>query len=120
MRSRITATVLLCLLVGALGWAMSPEAQASTEGLTVAQQPAEDPAAEGGEGDNPGGEGQGSEEAETGASEGETEEGTSEGEAGPPWTYQMARITLALLLIMAVGVAYLYYRLVTTRRRGAV
>jgi hypothetical protein len=30
----------------------------------------------------------------------------------------MARITLALLVLMALGLGYLYYKLVASRRKG--
>lgn len=53
---------------------------------------------------------------ETGAGEGETQETSTE--TGPPWTYQMAKILLVLVLLMAVGIAFLYYRLVVQRRQG--
>jgi hypothetical protein len=39
---------------------------------------------------------------------------------GPPWTYQMARISIVLLVLMIVAVALLYYRLVVARQRGEV
>jgi hypothetical protein len=39
---------------------------------------------------------------------------------GPPWTYQMARISIVLLVLMIAGVAALYYRLVIARQRGEV
>ena len=39
---------------------------------------------------------------------------------GPPWTYQMARISIVLLLLIFAAVGLLYYRLVIARRRGEV
>jgi hypothetical protein len=39
---------------------------------------------------------------------------------GPPWTYQMARISIVLLLLIIAAVALLYYRLVIARQRGEV
>ena len=87
MRSRVTAIVVLGVLITSLlSWA-APSAIASDEGPTVAQIPGEDPEAEGQEGQDQGdGEGASDESAETGASEDETEQDTSEGETGPPWT----------------------------------
>lgn len=41
-------------------------------------------------------------------------------EAGPPWTYQMARISLLLLALMLLAVGATYYRLVVKRQRGEV
>ena len=40
-------------------------------------------------------------------------------EAGPPWTYQMARISILLLALMLLAVGATYYRLVLKRQRGA-
>ncbi len=56
--------------------------------------------------------------AETGASQGQTE-GASD-ETGPPWTYQMARITVVLLVLLGLGIAGMYYRLVASRRRAGI
>jgi hypothetical protein len=42
----------------------------------------------------------------------------TEEEAGPPWTYQMARISLLLLVLLVLGMAAVYYRLVVKRQRG--
>jgi hypothetical protein len=39
-------------------------------------------------------------------------------ETGPPWTYQMAKITLAMLLFLGLAIGGIYYRLVVRRRRG--
>jgi hypothetical protein len=39
---------------------------------------------------------------------------------GPPWTYQMARISIVLLLMIIAAVGLLYYRLVIARQRGEV
>jgi hypothetical protein len=65
------------------------------------------------------GEGSSGAEAETGANEGQTEGGETE-ETGPPWTYQMARISLALLVLMGLATAGLYWRLVVQRQRRGV
>jgi hypothetical protein len=40
--------------------------------------------------------------------------------AGPPWTYQMAKIVIFLLVLMALAMSGLYYRLVIKRRRGEI
>ena len=42
----------------------------------------------------------------------------TEEEAGPPWTYQMARIMLILLALLLLAVGATYYRLVIRRQRG--
>ena len=120
MRSR-TGVVFLVLapLAGALLVA-APAAWADSSGVVLAQQPNEDTEGAGADAQDPDeGAGQDDPDAETGANEGQTEEGTS-AEAGPPWTYQMARITLALLVFLALGLGYLYFRLITRRRRGEV
>ncbi len=87
----------------------------------VFAQEGREPEAEGQDPDEEGrteeGEGQDEPEAETGAGEGETEEAE---EGGPPWTYQMARISIALTVLLALGMGYLYYRLVVVRRRGEI
>lgn len=62
-------------------------------------------------------EGQSDAEAETGAGEGTTEE--AETETGPPWTYQMARIILALLVVLALSIGWMYWKLIAGRQKGA-
>jgi hypothetical protein len=64
------------------------------------------------------GAGQSDPDAETGAGEGE-QSGTSE-EEGPVWTYQMAKIVIALLVLMALGIAAAYYKLVVQRQRAGI
>ena len=120
MRARTGVVFLvLALLTGALVLA-APAALADPSGVLLAQQPNEDTEIEGSDAQDPDeGAGQDDPAAETGANEGQTEEGTS-AEAGPPWTYQMARITLGLLVFLALGLGYLYFRLITRRRRGEV
>ena len=63
------------------------------------------------------GEGQSDPEAETGADEGES--GGTE-QTGPPWTYQMARLSVVLVLLLLGGLGLLYYRLVVSRQRQGV
>jgi hypothetical protein len=116
LRSRLV--IVLCVLV-----ALSvPAAPALASGGGRAPVLAQDPTgpedeAEGQEGQGGAGEGQGTAEAETGAG-GSTTEGTAE--AGPPWTYQMARLSLVLLVGLALGIALIYHRLVAKRQRGEV
>ncbi|MGH2787480.1 MAG: hypothetical protein ACRDJV_06165 [Actinomycetota bacterium] len=57
-------------------------------------------------------------EEETGAGQGETQE--TPAEAGPPWTYQMARIGGVLVLLLLAGIGWWYYRLVVRRQRGEI
>ena len=39
-------------------------------------------------------------------------------ETGPPWTYQMAKITVVMVLFLGLAIGAIYYRLVVRRRRG--
>lgn len=57
-------------------------------------------------------------EAETGAGQGETQEAPAE--PGPPWTFQMARIGGALVLVLLAGIGWWYYRLIVRRQRGQI
>ncbi|MDQ3940114.1 MAG: hypothetical protein M3238_02055 [Actinomycetota bacterium] len=64
------------------------------------------------------GAGQGDPEAETGADEGETAEGATE--EGPPWTYQMARLGIVLLIGVAALIGLMYRKMIVLRQRGEV
>ena len=68
---------------------------------------------------NEGGEG-GSEgtDAEVGSSEGQSE--TAEEESGAPWTYQMARMAVILVVLMGLSIALMYWRLVVKRQREGI
>ena len=77
----------------------------------------EDPAEDGSGGDDEISEGQSDAEAETGSGEEATDE--AEAETGPPWTYQMARIILALLLLLALSIGWMYWKLIASRQKGA-
>lgn len=61
-------------------------------------------------------EGQSDPESQSGA-EGDSQEAATE--TGPPWTYQMARISLVLLVLLGLAVARSYYKLVGSRQKGA-
>ena len=98
-------TILLMLFVAA-----SP-ALAQDQGDESSQEQSGEEAEEGGEG-------QSDADAETGAGEEEQEAAATE-EEGPPWTYQMARITLVLLLLLFAAFGLMYYRGVVVRSRGA-
>jgi hypothetical protein len=105
MRSRwMVALASALLILATLG--VSTPALAASSATVVAQE-------QGGGGGN---EGQDDPEAETGADEEQSESATPE--EGPPWTYQMAKISLLGLAALLLACAYLYWRLVARRRRG--
>lgn len=111
MRARL---VILLGLVAVLAVARLPAALAQTQedtqgGGGVVEQGDESTA----ENRNRGGEGR-DPAAESGADEGQT--GGAE-ETGPPWTYQMARISLVLLVLTLGAIGLAYYRLVVLRKR---
>lgn len=123
MRHRLIASLALVLIASAL-W--TPAAQARD--VVLAQTEEEEGADQSDAGTDTGGGGEtgteddlgeggeGEPEAETGA--GEDEQATTEEEEGPQWTYQMARITLAMLVLLLLAVAAMYYRMVARRQRG--
>jgi hypothetical protein len=132
MRRRIAVLFALVALLGCTGLAT---AFARSGAVTLAQeigegeeesdvggeestQQSEGGTSEGDEGEDPESGGQDEPEAETGAGAGQTEEGDTE--TGPPWTYQMARLALASLALLALAIAGAYYRFVVIRQRGAV
>ena len=133
MRRRLVVLLALGLVFGAT--ALNDVASASSDdGVVLAQevgegegseigqeensQQQEGGVTEGDEGEDQESGGQDEPEAETGAGEDATEETTTE--TGPPWTYQMARMALAALLLLGLAIAGAYYRFVVTRQRGAV
>lgn len=106
MRAR---TAILLALLFALISAFAVPSVAFAQDDTGAQE-------QQGETDSEGEGGAGDPEAETGA--GGDEEAVAE-EEGPPWTYQMARITLVLLLLLFLAMGLLYWRLLASRQRAA-
>jgi hypothetical protein len=111
MRSRTLSALLLVILLGSL--ALPQVASAAT--VLAQQEGTENENAEGGEESE--GEGQSDADAETGAGE-EEAEGAAEEEEGPPWTYQMARISILLILFFLLGMGLLYYKLIGSRGRS--
>ena len=112
MRARLAILPVLLVAVVAT-FPMTPAIASSGDGFHVSQAEPGDETNE----QNQGGEGEDAE-TEVGADEGSTEEGTAEPEAGPLWTYQMARMSFALLLVLLLGAGFWYYRFVVTRQRG--
>ena len=80
-------------------------------------QQSEGGSTEGDEGDEAESGGQDEPEAETGAGADESQDAATE--TGPPWTYQMARMALAALLLLALAIGGAYFRFVVMRQRGA-
>ncbi len=110
MRRR-AGVLLICLILGAVSAiALAPAAFAQAEGS------GEESLDQGQQEDDEGTEGQGDPEAESGVDAGQTENAPAT--TGPPWTYQMARIAIVLLLIIALGIGWWYYRFVLSRQRG--
>jgi hypothetical protein len=106
------------LLAGAVGWSLAAPAPAAAD-VVLAQDPNTEEDVVGQEEEAEGQEGSGGGTAEeSGADQGETE-GAAE-ETGPPWTYQMARLGILLVVVMILGVGFAYYRFVVKRQRGAV
>lgn len=71
----------------------------------------------GGKTGNKSGDGKSDPAAKTGADKGADEPATAE--TGPPWTYQMARLALGLLLLLGLGIFVAYRKLVMGRQRTA-
>jgi len=105
MRARLALALLLAVSITAL----SPLIGSAVAGTLVTAQEEES------EGQDQGGQ---DPETETGADEGQTEEAAEE--IGPPWTYQMARLGIALMVVLALGIGLAYYRFVTKRQRGVI
>jgi hypothetical protein len=131
MRRRLGLLFALMLLVG--GAASAEAALADTvvvaqevgeteeeSGITGEEgsQQSEGGTTEGDEGEDQETGGQDEPEAETGSGADQTEEAVTE--TGPPWTYQMARMALAALVLLGLAIAGAYYRFVVMRQRGAV
>ena len=116
MRARSTVLLVLALVLTSLFVVSSPVAHAA-DSILLAQETEDSESSD--EGDTTDAdEGSGSAEAESGANEGQTE--AAEEETGPPWTYQMARMILVMLLLMAAAIGLLYWRLVVQRQRRGV
>jgi len=102
MRVRLLAVLMVVVILPAISM------RAAWAAPTWAQEQQEDEE----EGDG----GEREVESEVGTEEGQSEEAAEE--EGPPWTYQMARISLALLAFLALAIGGAYYRFVVMRQRG--
>lgn len=121
MRARIATGLLLSLVAS---WLLPASAPAAPPHLvTLAQESGSDDGSVGQEDESQNseattedeGSGQSDADAETGAGGGEQEGATEE--EGPPWTYQMARIGLVLMVLVGLGIGLLYYRMIVSRQR---
>ena len=110
MRARLAA-VLSLLLICCFSLPLSV-AHART--VTLSQEVETEEGEAGNEGE---GEGQSDVDAETGAGADEQEAAVEE--EGPPWTYQMARIGIVLMVIVGLLMGGLYYRMIASRQRAA-
>jgi len=109
MHARLVILLLAVLLVPAFARpALAADGASNLARLALTQEEEAETETGGGEGT----------EAETGAWEGETQEAPAE--AGPPWTFQMARIGGLLVLLLLLGIGWWYYRLVLRRQRGEI
>lgn len=118
MRSRSTTLLLVFATLLASLFVLSPAAQASSDVVLAQGSEGTDEGGEGDSGATDENEGSGSTDAEVGANEGQTD-GAAE-ETGPPWTYQMARMILVLLVLMALAIGLMYWRLVVQRQRRGI
>ena len=116
MRTRLA--IVLVGLTAAAALPVTPAFGTPSVAIPLARQTGAGEEAQGQEGTDQGGGGQGEAEAETGAG-GQTEGGSST-ESELPWTYQMARLSILLLVGLAAAIGLLYYRLVVKRQRGEV
>jgi hypothetical protein len=124
MRTRVATLVALILVSAAALWgggvARADDGHAWTGPVLLAQETGEDPG-EANVGEEEEAQQTGGEEEDEGAAEesgaGEEETGGADTETGPPWTYQMARITLALTVLLGIGIALMYRKLIGTRQR---
>lgn len=107
---RRSVALLLALLL-ALPLALAVPGSAAAGGTVLAQDTGEE--STGSEDDS---EGQGDPATQTGTDEGQ--EGEAAVEEGPVWTYQMAWISIGLLLLMGLAIARAYHHFVAQRRRS--
>jgi cobalamin biosynthesis Mg chelatase CobN len=116
MRARSTLFLTLIAVLTSLLVSYAPAAHAAERVFAQDSESSDESGGDSGATDE--NEGSGSTGAEVGANEGQTE--TAEEETGPPWTYQMSRMILVILLLMALAIGLLYWRLVVQRQRRGI
>lgn len=117
LRSRLTVSlvgILVVLFAHGAGPALGAPPQVVAQ-VDESDQESETETGTDTSGEEEGGVGQDDPGAETDPGTGES----AETETGPPWTYQMARIGLVLLLFLGLSIGMAYYRFVASRQRGA-
>ena len=114
MRARILQVMLLLVVLGAT-FVPATSAMASVRHHVVFAQDSGTDSEQGESGDGSG-EGQKDPEAETDPGAGE--DAPAEEEEGPPWTYQMARLSIGLVVLLCVGMALLYRKLIGSRQKA--
>ena len=115
MRLRTFAMIMLAILLLS---AIAPVAMASGlshHPVVFAQDSGSD--SDQSESGTHGGKGQKDPEAQTDPGKGD-KAAEGEEEEGPPWTYQMARLTIGLILLLAVGIALMYRRMIGVRQKS--
>jgi hypothetical protein len=110
MRARILPLALLLVVAGAVIVPASAVFASPRHHIVLAQDEGTDTEQSG---NDKGGEGQKDPAAETGADK----EAPVEEEVGPPWTYQMARLSIGLVLLLGAGMALLYRRMIGARQK---
>ena len=110
MRARCSILIALGLVLGLVA---IPTVAYASGAAVIAQGTSDD---EETQGEEPGGEGQTDPETQTGFEESETAETATE--TGPPWTYQMGRMALALTVLLGLAIIRMYYKLVVNRQKG--
>jgi hypothetical protein len=111
---RIRKLLTIAVLFGAVAGLVGVEVAWAGSGVVFAQVGEEEEVSQ--EEADQGGRGQGDPEVETDPGAGE--ESAQAEEEGPPWTYQMARLSLGLILLSALGLGWLYYRMIASRQRA--
>jgi hypothetical protein len=109
MRTRLAILIAFVAMLGSL--ALTAPLAHAKPGVAFAQETGGGGDSETGGTDTESGEGQ------QGEAEGGGESGGAAEETGPPWTYQMARISLVLLFLTLLAVGFAYYRFVAARRK---
>jgi hypothetical protein len=104
MRARFA--LVFVVLLGAL-YATAPAALASNHPV-LAQSPSGGSSDSGAKGDG----------AKTDSGDDAKAETPVVEEEGPPWTYQMAKITFAMLFLVFLGMGLSYWKLIGSRQKG--